>query len=256
MDILKSNLSGAAVSWLNNVEYKIERGERAPHNTWLEFAQHLIDTFQHIDDSEAARNELHRIKQTGQIGGYVDAFQRLKFRIPSLGNEEAYTAFMRGLKPEYARQLMTTGVRDLELVMQMAERIGGMEEFLRTPNRQKRGGGGGGFRGRRKPKPQGKGGGNINATKRQPDQQGQGQGNNDSNAALNRQGQGQGNRQRQPRKEGNRQGGNGNRDKNRRKDNDREKPLVCRFCGKSGHRVQDCQEMHKAAKAFKESRKN
>ena len=244
--ILKGNLAGSVVSWLNNIELEETRGLRIPHPSWREFANDLLNAYDHSDTVELARNELHCIKQTGAISGYIGAFNAIRFRIPLISNEEAFSAFVRGLKPDFKRHILLTQVRDLDTAMRMAERVGATQELLDTPNRRKGTDGGGGNQSKNRKGKNPKKGPRINAMdtdnrkpEPKPDQE--------SNAALNRQRR-EGDRNRREKKNPRK-----NKDKNRR-----ERKIVCHFCKKQGHMVQDCALMREAAKAHqeRESRKN
>ena len=236
------------MAWLNNIELEEARGLRQPHPTWREFVHDLLNAYDHSDTVELARNDLHKIRQTGAIGGYIGAFNAIKFRIPLISNEEAFSAFVRGLKPEYKRHILLTQVRDLDTAMRMAERVGATEELINTPSRRKEGGGGGNQGKGRKGK-NSKRGPRLNAMdtdkKKKPDPQPE----SESNAALNRQRRRDNDKNRREKKNPRK-----NKDKNRRE----RKPIVCHFCKKPGHMVQDCALMREAAKAHqeRESRKN
>ena len=51
------------------------------------------------------------MRQTGCVTGYVQQFRELLYKIPTMTEEESYTLFVRGLKPEIK---ISVGVNVLE----------------------------------------------------------------------------------------------------------------------------------------------
>ena len=239
LDILRTNLAGSALLWLNNCELKISQGQRAAFRGWSGFVRELIAAFDHTDKQLVARKSLHALKQTGAISGYIDAFQTIRYQLPDLTSEEAYATFMRGLKEESARPLLMSNVKDIDQLLQLAQQLSATESFLRAndPNRNpRRRGRGGRFGGRR-------GGGRNSAMKNQgqkPNPKPETPNPNDRNNAM-------------------RGRGNGRRNGNDRKPKpNSNETLICVFCKKAGHRVFECPLMKEAAAKFQkeQSRKN
>ena len=74
-------------------------------------------------DSEEVRQKLCNLKQTGQVAGYMQRFRELQFWLPSIAEEEAYSAFVYGLKPHLAGQVGAHTHGDLFVAQAMAERL-------------------------------------------------------------------------------------------------------------------------------------
>ena len=49
---------------------------------------------------EEAREQILNLRQTRRVTGYVQRFQELLYKILVMTEEESYTLFVRGLKPE------------------------------------------------------------------------------------------------------------------------------------------------------------
>ena len=65
---------------------------------WSEFCDAFATAFESIIDSEEVRQQLRNLKQTGRVAGYVQRFRELQFQLPSMTEEEAYSAFVSWVK--------------------------------------------------------------------------------------------------------------------------------------------------------------
>ena len=77
LDILAMRVEGAASSWVNTVLQDVAIGCRVAFLTWCSFTQAMIYWFEPITEVEEAQKPLRALRQTGQIGGYIQKFQEL-----------------------------------------------------------------------------------------------------------------------------------------------------------------------------------
>ena len=83
----------------------------------------MIHRFESITEIEDARRQLRALKQTGRVSGYIQCFQELQYRLPSMTDEEAFHAFLSGLVPHLQEHVGAHVQGDLEQAMAMAQRL-------------------------------------------------------------------------------------------------------------------------------------
>ena len=59
----------------------------------------MIHRFESITETEDACRQLRALKHTGRVGGYIQHFQELQYRLPSMIDEEAFHVFLSRLVP-------------------------------------------------------------------------------------------------------------------------------------------------------------
>ena len=98
LSIISTNLSGAAILWMNLVELQVYQGTRVPFADWHEFIEALRGTFESASLGEQARRKLHTMRQFKSVEAYVREFQKWSFRLPDMSRAERYYQFIEGLK--------------------------------------------------------------------------------------------------------------------------------------------------------------
>ena len=72
---------------------------------------------------EEARQQILNLHQTGRVTGYVQRFRELLYKIPEMTEEESYTLFIRGLKPEVKTSVGVNVPGGLEDAITWAQRV-------------------------------------------------------------------------------------------------------------------------------------
>ena len=225
LDVVAMRVDGAASSWVNAVLQEVADGRQQAFRTWGQFKVAMIHRFESITETEDARRQLRALKQTGRVSGYIQKFQELQYRLPSMTDEEAFHAFLSGLVPHLQEHVGAHVQSDLEQAMAMAQRL----EAYKGGDGAKAGG----SKGSRKFKRQNKQG-NV----------AQVQGNTSGGTVLVVQGQGQ-------QKQSKGKGRQGNHQKNQKRRGGQFKGK-CYNCG-GNHAMRDCQEWKDIKKKLQSS---
>ena len=114
LDVVAMRVDGAASSWVTAVLQEIADGRRQAFRTWGQFKVAMIHRFESITETEDARRQLRALKQTGRVSGYIQKFQELQYRLPSMTDEEAFHAFLSGLVPHLQEHVGAHVQGDLE----------------------------------------------------------------------------------------------------------------------------------------------
>ena len=99
LDVVAMRMDGVSSSWVNAVLQEVANGRRQAFRTWGQFKVAMIHRFESITETEDARRQLRALKQTSRVNGYIQHFQELQYRLPSMTDEEAFHAFLSGLVP-------------------------------------------------------------------------------------------------------------------------------------------------------------
>ena len=57
----------------------------------------MIVVFEPMTEMEVARRQIIELRQIGRVSGYIRQFCTLRYKIPSMTEEEAHSLFLRGL---------------------------------------------------------------------------------------------------------------------------------------------------------------
>jgi Retrotransposon gag protein/Chromo (CHRromatin Organisation MOdifier) domain len=117
-----SRLTGAALQWWN----VLPAGDRAAVKDRASLASALRGRFQPITTERVARDQLHSLRQTGDVNAYIAEHQRLSALIPKMDDATALHSFEHGLRGDIAEKLRVHGVSTLNEAITMAARIGGL----------------------------------------------------------------------------------------------------------------------------------
>lgn len=117
-----SRLTGAALQWWN----VLPPGDRSGIVDRASFAAALRKRFQPITTERMARDQLHCLRQTGDVNAYIAEHQRLSALIPKMDDATALHSFEHGLRADIAEKLRIQGVSTLNEAITMAARIGGL----------------------------------------------------------------------------------------------------------------------------------
>lgn len=147
-EVMMSSLEGSARSWLTHVELEASRGRRDLPYEWRDFRDELVARFESVSSVEEARRQLRRIRQYGQVEGYVGAFQTLVSRIPDVSREEQHSIFVEGLKPEIQGTVESLSEGDIDRAIYIAERLGRRQVNTQSSGRNDFSRGRIGYRGR------------------------------------------------------------------------------------------------------------
>ena len=125
-DYAQALLRGHAMRWwVTQVSRKTEPRD------WQELQQRLTKQFGILDQSETAREKLHKLVQTTSVINYITAFNDQYYQITNMGEEEAFNQFKIGLKQEIKKEMQRRRIKQgLTLLMQEAQRY---DELLYPP---------------------------------------------------------------------------------------------------------------------------
>ena len=116
-------LRGAARDWWATMD-----AATRPRN-WSDFGASLRRRFQPVDSATTARAKLLSLTQgKAAVQEYIAAFRSLLPRVPDMSEADRLFQFLRGLRPAIATTLKVHGVGTLDAAVEMAGRIGGLQE--------------------------------------------------------------------------------------------------------------------------------
>lgn len=87
--------------WVQQTLYGNEVSE------WAAFRSMIIKEYRPINATQAARDQIADLKQTGTVSEYVDKFRSARILVPSMTDEEALDRFRRGLQPDVQAHVAT-----------------------------------------------------------------------------------------------------------------------------------------------------
>lgn len=76
-------------------------------NEWSKFRSMIINEYRPLNATQAARDQIAELRQTGTVSEYVAKFRSARILVPSMEDEEALDRFKRGLEPEVQAHVMT-----------------------------------------------------------------------------------------------------------------------------------------------------
>ena len=100
VDIVATRIDGAASTWIERELQRAQRQHCAAWTTWEAFTDAMARAFEPATVVEEARQQILNLRQTGRVTGYIQQFHELLYKIPEMMEEESYTLFVWGLKPE------------------------------------------------------------------------------------------------------------------------------------------------------------
>ena len=86
--------------------------------------------FRPADYKRRARDELHRLHQTGRVTGYIDAFKRCVQKLDGIGRDEVLDKFIRGLKPDLQREVLKADPVTFDNACTLAERLARLDDVI------------------------------------------------------------------------------------------------------------------------------
>ena len=87
---MSTRLIEVAKAWINDDSQRIEVGARCDWRSWAEFRQEMVVVFEPITEMEIARRQNIELRQTGCVSGYIQRLCTLRYKIPSIMEEEAH----------------------------------------------------------------------------------------------------------------------------------------------------------------------
>ena len=97
IEVVATCLTEVVEAWFNGESQRIEIGARRAWRSWAAFSQEMIAAFEPMTEMEVARRQIIELRQTGRVSGYIQRFRKLRYKIPSMMEEEAQSLFLRGL---------------------------------------------------------------------------------------------------------------------------------------------------------------
>jgi hypothetical protein len=108
---------------------------------WPSLVLALRARFQPVNSAESARAKLLALSQGKQsVNDYIDAFRRLLVRVPTMGDDDRFHQFRRGLRPAIALQIDMQGITTLDAAITRAAQIGGRLESSQAASSSSSGG--------------------------------------------------------------------------------------------------------------------
>ena len=83
----------------------------------------MIHRFEPVTEVEEACKQLRALRQTSRIGGYIQKFQELQYRLPNMSAKEAFHAFLSRLTPHLQKHEGAHVQGDFEAAMAMAQHL-------------------------------------------------------------------------------------------------------------------------------------
>ena len=111
---MATRLDGAASTWIERELQRARRQHHATWTTWEAFTDAMARAFEPATVVEEARQQILNVRQTGRVARYVQRFRELLHKILTMTEEESYTLFVRGLKPEIKTSLGVNVLEGLE----------------------------------------------------------------------------------------------------------------------------------------------
>ena len=121
IEVVATRLMDAAEAWFNGESQQIETGARRDWRSWAAFRQEMIIAFEPMTKTKTTRQQIIELWQTGRVSGYIQRFHTLRYKIPSMTEDEAYTLFLRGLEAGLQQQV-GVHAHTLQSAMELAER--------------------------------------------------------------------------------------------------------------------------------------
>ena len=121
IEVVATRLTEAAEAWFNGESQRIETGARRDWRSWAQFRQEMTTAFEPMTETETARRQIIELRQTGRVSGYIQRFRTLRYKIPSMTEEEAHSLFLRGLDAGLQQQV-GVHAQSLQEAMELAER--------------------------------------------------------------------------------------------------------------------------------------
>ena len=94
IEVVATRLTEAAEAWFNGESQRIETGARRAWRSWAAFSQEMIAAFEPMTEMEVARRQIIELRQMGRVSGYIQRFRTLRYKIPSMTEEEAHSLFL------------------------------------------------------------------------------------------------------------------------------------------------------------------
>ena len=83
----------------------------------------MVRAFEPATVMEEARQQILNLHQTGRVTGCMQRFYELLYKIPVMTEEELYTLFVRGLKPEVKTSVGVNVPAGLEDAINCAQHV-------------------------------------------------------------------------------------------------------------------------------------
>ena len=123
VDIVVTRLDEATSMWIERELQRARQQHRATWTTWEAFTDAMARAFEPATVVEEAHQQILNLRHTGRVGGYVQRFRKLLYKIPSMTEEELYTLFVRRLRPEIKTSVGVNVPEDLKDAITWAQRV-------------------------------------------------------------------------------------------------------------------------------------
>ena len=114
VDIVATQLDGAASTWIERELQRARRQHRAGWTIWEAFTDAMPRAFELATVVEEARQQVLNLLQTGRVTGYMQRFRELLSKILAMTEDESYTLFVQVLKLEIKTSVGVNVLEGLE----------------------------------------------------------------------------------------------------------------------------------------------
>jgi hypothetical protein len=122
-------LSDGAYFWFSN-----RQQSENPIRTWRQFEEEVKTAFEAPTYQRDLRNQLRRIRQIRSVRDYVMQFRNIAGQIDDLGENEALTDFINGLKPATAGEVNARNPITLQEAINLAQNYDSAKFGASRPN--------------------------------------------------------------------------------------------------------------------------
>lgn len=114
-----AKLTGRAWRWY--VDRFVAAGNVCPFNSWQAFEAEFLRQFQPTNAQRKYRRELVKLKQKNTVAEYNDEFRAVKARIAGATEDELFTYYLEGLKPDTKAEVDYRNPATVDEAMRIAE---------------------------------------------------------------------------------------------------------------------------------------
>ena len=105
IDVVATRLIDITKAWLNGESQQIDTGIRQEWRSGAYFHQEMVSTFESTTKTKIARRQIIKLRQISRVSGYIQRFHTLRYNIPGMIEEEAFTLFLCGLQAGLQQQV-------------------------------------------------------------------------------------------------------------------------------------------------------
>ena len=140
-DIMRIMIAGtllrdSAATWYRAVRDPAVTPADRIIRTWSDFCTKLRENFTTVNEVQAARDQLYKLKHGGNVRLFIQQFRTLCMQIPNISHEEKLHMFIKKLPHEIKMFIVTHPYEhDFESAVTMAERLDMNMSYYRTDSK-------------------------------------------------------------------------------------------------------------------------